>query len=400
MMTKNGRKKKQKNWIMLVEFRIVMPLSVEEYRRAQLYMVAKFSREQSSHGEGITVLANRPYSNSQGLPHTKGQFTHKVVHLGPRLPSFLTYLLPTSILQIDERSHNAYPCTRSQYSIPYCGDKFRLDIFTKYFDDCGDRDNVHVLSDDDLARREVVYVDVVTDEIGADKYKESEDPMLFRSEKTGRGPLKAGWQRRGDTPVMCCYKLCHIDFKYFGLQTRVEQFIAQRAIRDTVTLSHRQAYCWIDEWYDLSIGELRAFEKKTNEQLDAIMNGDGGDDCGDGDGRLAASSSSASSADVSAKRKKIIVVGGASSPSSSTGETTGGAAGSKARNKTKLKRRLSRSGSGNPRGSRSLASASETNIHQAIEHDRETKQHVDHEAIAQRAQDEVGEGKSWLSGWW
>lgn len=92
--------------------------------------------------------------------------------------------------------------------------------------------------------------DVVTD------YKGNEDPLFYVSKVTGRGPLGANWRDEhmrsqtvsnefydkapiktpdnsvSDKPlkplpkrIMCSYKLCRVEFKYWGTQTRVEQFI-------------------------------------------------------------------------------------------------------------------------------------------------------------------------------
>ena len=43
----------------------------------------------------------------------------------------------------------------------------------------------------------------------------------MRSEKAGRGPLTKDWKETSD-PVMCCYKLVEVEFKWFGLQGTVE----------------------------------------------------------------------------------------------------------------------------------------------------------------------------------
>ncbi|KAG7235379.1 hypothetical protein INR49_032719 [Caranx melampygus] len=53
------------------------------------------------------------------------------------------------------------------------------------------------------------------------------DPAIFKSEKTGRGPLgpdcRAGEQPRLSTHV--CYKLVSTEFKWRGLQGKMENFI-------------------------------------------------------------------------------------------------------------------------------------------------------------------------------
>lgn len=51
-----------------------------------------------------------------------------------------------------------------------------------------------------------------------------QDPRVFSSAKTGRGPLREGW-RQHTKPIMCSYKLVSVKFEVWGLQTRVEQFV-------------------------------------------------------------------------------------------------------------------------------------------------------------------------------
>ena len=41
--------------------------------------------------------------------------------------------------------------------------------------------------------REVIPIDIANDPVAPHDYKQSEDPTLFQSEKTGRGPLKGQW---------------------------------------------------------------------------------------------------------------------------------------------------------------------------------------------------------------
>ncbi|OBS75129.1 hypothetical protein A6R68_14329, partial [Neotoma lepida] len=78
-------------------------------------------------------------------------------------------------------------------------------------------------------------------------YKADEDPALFHSVKTKRGPLGPNWKsfavpppltrpqdepvrlkelaNTPDCPKMCAYKLVTIKFKWWGLQSKVENFI-------------------------------------------------------------------------------------------------------------------------------------------------------------------------------
>lgn len=123
------------------------------------------------------------------------------------------------------------------------------------------------LAADKLAERAVDDIDIAFDDLSR-HYKAEEDPKLFQSEKTKRGPLIEGW--RDDKPIMCSYKLVDASFEVWGFQTRVEDYI-HRCIRDVLLLGHRQAFTWIDEWIDMSLDDVREYERQlqveTNEKL-------------------------------------------------------------------------------------------------------------------------------------
>ena len=66
-------------------------------------------------------------------------------------------------------------------------------------------------------------IDIAADPEDKKNYKKEEDPTLVRSEKGDRGPLTQGWQKK--KPLMCCYKLVTAEFKMFGFQSKVENFL-------------------------------------------------------------------------------------------------------------------------------------------------------------------------------
>lgn len=73
-------------------------------------------------------------------------------------------------------------------------------------------------------------IDIVTDPIPPHEYKAEEDTRLYKSAKTQRGPLQDDWiedynNNPGKTPIMCAYKLCKVEFRYWGMQSKIERFI-------------------------------------------------------------------------------------------------------------------------------------------------------------------------------
>ena len=104
------------------------------------------------------------------------------------------------------------------------------------------------------------YLDVVAD-IPPNDTEPEEDARVFVSKKTGRGPLPNGWIEAsedghfeppysGCVDVMCAYKLCRVEFKYWGMQTRIERFIHDigkwliTLLNVSLTLNTRPTQMW------------------------------------------------------------------------------------------------------------------------------------------------------------
>ncbi|KAI4883164.1 hypothetical protein NFI96_013932 [Prochilodus magdalenae] len=266
--------------MLVKEYRVVLPISVEEYQVGQLYSVAEASKNETGGGEGVEVLKNEPYEKEDG---EKGQYTHKIYHLQSKVPTFVRMLAPSSALNIHEKAWNAYPYCRTSiycatYINEYMKDNFMIMIETWHKPDIGDQENVHKLSPEEWKKVEVAYIDIADkSQIDAKDYKADEDPATFKSAKTGRGPLGPEWRKelpqKTDCPHMCAYKLVTVKFKWFGLQNKVESFIHKQEKRLFANF-HRQLFCWLDKWIDLTMEDIRRMEEETQRELDKMREKD------------------------------------------------------------------------------------------------------------------------------
>ncbi|XP_055296893.1 protein retinal degeneration B isoform X2 [Sitodiplosis mosellana] len=274
--------------MLIKEYRIPLPLTVQEYRIAQLYMIAKKSRDESKGaGSGVEILINEPYDDGPG---GVGQYTRKIYHIGSHLPGWIKGLLPKSAMTVEEEAWNAYPYTKTRCTCPFV-EKFSLEIETYYFPDDGHQENVFNLDGSDLRNRTVDLIDIVKEQLYGHDYDESEDPTLYISSKTKRGPLSESWLEdywnevkdkmqptSRNMSLMCAYKLCRVEFRYWGMQTKLEKFIHDIALRKTMVTAHRQAWAWQDEWHGLTMENIREFERETQLLLQRKMELDGEDE--------------------------------------------------------------------------------------------------------------------------
>ncbi|XP_054450140.1 membrane-associated phosphatidylinositol transfer protein 2 isoform X2 [Pteronotus mesoamericanus] len=257
--------------MIIKEYRIPLPMTVEEYRIAQLYMIQKKSRNETyGEGSGVEILENRPYTDGPG---GSGQYTHKVYHVGMHIPSWFRSILPKAALRVVEESWNAYPYTRTRFTCPFV-EKFSIDIETFYKTDAGENPNVFNLSPVEKNQLTIDFIDIVKDPVPPNEYRTEEDPKLFHSTKTQRGPLSDNWieeHKQRVSPIMCAYKLCKVEFRYWGMQSKIERFIHDTGLRKVMVRAHRQAWCWQDEWYGLSMENIRELEKEAQLMLSRKM---------------------------------------------------------------------------------------------------------------------------------
>eukprot|EP00071_Canis_lupus_P032541 XP_022266098.1 membrane-associated phosphatidylinositol transfer protein 2 isoform X8 [Canis lupus familiaris] len=262
--------------MIIKEYRIPLPMTVEEYRIAQLYMIQKKSRNETyGEGSGVEILENRPYTDGPG---GSGQYTHKVYHVGMHIPSWFRSILPKAALRVVEESWNAYPYTRTRFTCPFV-EKFSIDIETFYKTDAGENPNVFSLSPVEknqltIGNLHQDFIDIVKDPVPPNEYKTEEDPKLFHSIKTQRGPLSDNWieeYKQQVFPIMCAYKLCKVEFRYWGMQSKIERFIHDTGLRKVMVRAHRQAWCWQDEWYGLNMENIRELEKEAQLMLSRKM---------------------------------------------------------------------------------------------------------------------------------
>lgn len=211
--------------------------------------------------EEVNIANTKDNINSKS-----GQFTRKVYYLESKLPWFLRKVMPKDLCMINEHSWNMYPTVKTVITNDYFKNSFRiqLDTITKECKNGIADDNVHNLTSEQLEKREVIELDII-DEIPPNEYKVEEDPLLFNSVKTGRGPLQPGWAK-SQQPLICVYKLACIDFKVFGLQTKVESYI-KNVYKNAFAVFHRQIFCAIDKWHGLTIEDVRDIEKELAKLL-------------------------------------------------------------------------------------------------------------------------------------
>lgn len=249
--------------VVIIEYRIPLPIDVQEYCIAQLYTVAEESKNNTSGGEGIKVVKNEPFEDERG----KGQYTFKIYNVESKLPSLVTAIAPRGSLIFYEHAWNCYPNCRTEYSNEYLGEKFKFSITSRHLPDNGCTENVFELTDDELKKRQVFELNVADkDQLDVSKYDPAKDPALVKSEKCDLLPLQKDFKEKAN-PVMCCYKLlnfsCTMTLVGGMIERKVHPYIYSFLLE-----FHRKVMCLVDFWKGMTMEQLREHEVETQKILD------------------------------------------------------------------------------------------------------------------------------------
>ncbi|XP_032473198.1 phosphatidylinositol transfer protein alpha isoform-like [Phocoena sinus] len=207
-------------------------------------------------GESVEVPVNETYEKNG----EKGQYTHKIYHLQGKVPTFVGMLAPDGAVDIYEKAWNDYFYYRTVITNEYMKEDCLIKMETWHKVDLGAQKNVHKLEPEAWKHVEAIYIDIADQsEVLRQNYKAEEDPEKFLSIKTGRGVLDPNWKQelvnQKDCLYLYAYKLDTVKFKGWGLQNKVENFIHKQE-RHLFTNFHRQLFCWINIWVDLTMENI------------------------------------------------------------------------------------------------------------------------------------------------
>eukprot|EP00960_Hanusia_phi_P004835 140073-Hanusia_phi.AAC.4 len=191
--------------VVTCEFRIPMPMTVQEYFTGQLYMTAKTTRMEAARagGAGVEILKNEPCEHPK---YGRGQYTLKLYHFHHKLPRWLRAVVTKSKATLREESYNCFPYIKTTLTIDSFK-KFQVVVETQHLAST-EEDNVHNLNQKHLSSRRVQYLDIATDEVEEEETGKmgAEDPKRLAGQYTRvtlvslavQGSITQNWTRTSE----------------------------------------------------------------------------------------------------------------------------------------------------------------------------------------------------------
>lgn len=252
----------------IVEFRIFVPLTVEQCNKACSYACYKRSADAKgeSESEGMEFVESRDFEENG----EKGHFTHKIMHLKSKVPAVIRWVIPDKYLHIHERAHDAFPHYLTEYEMPGMGQDFVLSTDTKHYQyKPGEPliENSANLAESELKIREIRYLDILNGPV-YDKelklqgvsYPEFGIDELVSTKKANEKEIP-GWVENYKGPITCIIKTVRFHFKWLGVQTAVEAFVLNSVFPEVFIDNHRAMVKWAPDWAKLSMEDIIKLEK-------------------------------------------------------------------------------------------------------------------------------------------
>jgi hypothetical protein len=299
--------------MVVFEYRVVMPFTLDEFDRGFRYLCARQSQEvmaSSANGETVFRQAQGRFTTVPEIVELQGRvparrtlcndgsYICNQIHLGTRFPRWVRRLVPDAALRLREEYWAAYPYSFTRYSSEYWPKRIEFTIESLHVaKDVGESEGIF---GDMTSKEQQQCITQVLDIAGAPDESTpgvfQGDPTSFHSTRSGRGPLSGpGWWKPSSSttsetestppslpcsgqskaysmpekalvsecelPLMCVYKRARCKIHIIPFASRMERVVLESTVRDMAVLGFRNLFCWTDFWFHLSHSELTRFEE-------------------------------------------------------------------------------------------------------------------------------------------
>ena len=254
----------------IIEYRIIVPLSIEQCRLGCQYMCAKYQAELSKEGQGYEVFENRTEADGS-------QFTHKALHFINKAPAALRWALPAKWCVVQEESIDNFPHYVTRYYSKEIARETAGDVtettHMPYTHGMTIPENTFGLNNSELKKREVLYLDV----LNGPKSEDDLDLHHFSFADGGVSEMTANhsgnenaipeWVATYPGPMTLIVKVAKMHFNMWGLQKLAETYCMNNFYTPAYRDMHRYMIKHINEWHNMKDEDVRAVEQRCQQGL-------------------------------------------------------------------------------------------------------------------------------------
>ena len=259
----------------IVEFRIFLPFNMHQTFISGRYANAKKQKEETKSGDGVEVLEMGEIEEDG----RKGTTAHRIYHIKTHLPAAIRWAIPEKYAHVHEHYKNVFPHYDNSFEIPDMGDDMLVKNESWIIEyKKGDQipDNLFHYTPEELKMRQICYLDMLNGPSGSfgnyDVHGLSFPDVGIYELKAPNNKVDESkipqWVDNYEGPNMVCVIKCiKFHFKWFGLQTMVENYALNTAFHDMFLGTHRAMIVWTREWANMTEEQLAEFEKNIAAEV-------------------------------------------------------------------------------------------------------------------------------------
>lgn len=265
----------------IIEYRIILPISIEQYPKADTFMFNHRMEIGASEGECVELADSKSYVGEEGPVF----YASRIYHCKNRVPKFLQWLVPDSICAFREDSWTYYPKCKGKFIVDFLGDKFNVNIKTHQYKFTSVEEipeNGSELTDEELAIREIKYVDILLNDPVPEKkewdlngfsYEDANIHELKTYDATGFDDTKPPkWIENYKGEMTIVTKVIIADIPIWGVQTMAEKLIVENMALSTFIDSARATVGWAPYWHQMSMEEVEKMNEDVGKAINEIYN--------------------------------------------------------------------------------------------------------------------------------
>ena len=255
----------------IVEFRVIVPFTMEQTRIASRYANARRAKEGTKGGDGVEMIEKKEIEE-EGV---KGIYAHRIYHVKSHVPAAIKWVLPEKYSHVHEHYKNVFPHYDTYFEIPDMGSDMVLKNESRIIPyHKGDQipDNIMGLSEEHLQMRKIVYLDLVNGSGGRyDEYKvegfscpEAGISKISAPNKTVDESNIPSWVQNYEGTMTLIIKCVTFEFKWWGAQSLVER-IVPGVFHDMFMGTHKAMILWSPEWCHLDDAGVDRYENQVRD---------------------------------------------------------------------------------------------------------------------------------------
>lgn len=261
----------------IVEWRVILPMTVEQFKRSEKYSIARRTLDDADEKGGVErVMTDVRQWNGREACYTKLFYRYK-----KRIPTFMKLVIPNNFTELIEEVYDQFPVKTSVFSIQDRPKTLDMTVTTHVSEYTGENqifDDTDVYSQEEIAHREIYYLDVVnTKSAKSDDYKidgfECPEANIGKLTANGRADKNKvpEWTKNYNGPMCIARKIIRVKVSIFGLSSLAEELVSHTLLPGLYADLHKGMIYWSKSWNAMNFQQILAYETDIANRIKNML---------------------------------------------------------------------------------------------------------------------------------